>query len=219
MRLLFGVVTLPLVCWSVNAQQVMPDGSTRPTIAVVLAGGGAKGAAHIGVLQALEEMHIPVDIVTGTSMGSYVGGLYALGMSAEEIQKTLQNIDWNTGYNDRVSRSERRVRDKEYDDRYQLHTDLGLRWLEVKVPKGVVQGQNMLQILRQSTGNLPAFESFDDLPVHYRAVATDIVNLEPVVLEDGEIVDAMMASMSVLGALPVSYTQIIISGTLMIFRR
>lgn len=202
MRLLFGVVTLPLMCWSVNAQQVMPDGSTRPTIAVVLAGGGAKGAAHIGVLQALEEMHIPVDIVTGTSMGSYVGGLYALGMSAEEIQKTLQSIDWNTGYNDRVSRSERRVRDKEYDDRYQLHTDLGLRWLEVKVPKGVVQGQNMLQILRQSTGNLPAFESFDDLPVHYRAVATDIVNLEPVVLEDGEIVDAMMASMSVPGALP-----------------
>lgn len=201
-RFFLGLATLPLACWSVDAQEVMPDGSTRPTIAVVLAGGGAKGAAHIGVLQALEEMHIPVDIVTGTSMGSYVGGLYALGMSAEEIQKTVQSIDWNTGYNDRVNRSERRVRDKEYDDRYQLHTDLGLRWLEVKVPKGVVQGQNMLQILRQSTGNLPAFKSFDDLPVHYRAVATDIVNLEPVVLKDGEIVDAMMASMSVPGALP-----------------
>ncbi|MCF7355159.1 patatin-like phospholipase family protein [Vibrio sp. CK2-1] len=201
-RLLFGIVTLPLVCWSVNAQQVMPDGSTRPTIAVVLAGGGAKGAAHIGVLQALEEMHIPVDIVTGTSMGSYVGGLYALGMSAEEIEETVQSIDWNSGYHDRVGRSERRVRDKEYDDRYQLHTDLGLRWLEVKMPKGVVQGQNMLQILRQSTGNLPPFDSFDELPVHYRAVATDIVNLKPVVMGDGEIVDAMMASMSVPGALP-----------------
>nr|WP_231897450.1 patatin-like phospholipase family protein [Vibrio rumoiensis] len=201
-RFLLGLATLPLACLSASAQEVMLDGSTRPTIAVVLAGGGAKGAAHIGVLQALEEMHIPVDIVTGTSMGSYVGGLYALGLSAQEIQDTIKSIDWNTGYNDRVNRSERRVRDKEYDDRYQLHTDLGLRWLEVKVPKGVVQGQNMLQILRQSTGNLPAFKSFDDLPVHYRAVATDIVNLEPVVLKDGEIVDAMMASMSVPGALP-----------------
>lgn len=201
-RFLLGLMTFPLVCLSVYAQEVMPDGSTRPTIAVVLAGGGAKGAAHIGVLQALEEMHIPVDIITGTSMGSYVGGLYALGMSAEEIQTTVQSIDWNTGYNDRVGRSERRVRDKEYDDRYQLHTDLGLRWLEVKVPRGVVQGQNMLQILRQSTGNLPAFKSFDDLPIHYRAVATDIVNLKPVVMDAGELVDAMMASMSVPGALP-----------------
>lgn len=70
------------------------------------------------------------------------------------------------------------------------------------MPKGVVQGQNMLHILRQSTGNLPAFKSFDELPVHYRAVATDIVNLKPVVLKDGELVDAMMASMSVPGALP-----------------
>ncbi|MFV0574372.1 MAG: patatin-like phospholipase family protein [Vibrio sp.] len=180
----------------------MPDGSYRPTIAVVLAGGGAKGAAHVGVLRVLEEMRIPVDIVTGTSMGSYVGGLYALGLSAEEIQDTVNGIDWNLGYIDRVGRSERRVRDKEYDDRYQLHTDLGLRWMEVKVPKGVVQGQNMLHILRKSTGNLPAFKSFDDLPVHYRAVATDIEKLEPVVLKDGEIVDAMMASMSVPGALP-----------------
>ncbi len=200
----FALVALSVATFSFSlaAQEVMPDGSTRPTIAVVLAGGGAKGAAHIGVLQALEEMHIPVDIVTGTSMGSYVGGLYALGMSAEEIDETVKSIDWNSGYNDRVDRSERRVRDKEYDDRYQLHTDLGLRWLEVKVPKGVVQGQNMLQILRKSTGNLPAFHSFDELPVRYRAVATDIVNLEPVVMQDGEIVDAMMASMSVPGALP-----------------
>ena len=203
-RMLLGIFTIPLISFisKLEARELLPDGSTRPTIAVVLAGGGAKGAAHIGVLQALEEMKIPVDIVTGTSMGSYVGGLYALGMSAKEINDTVNGIDWNIGYNDRVDRSERRVRDKEYDDRYQLHTDLGLRWFEVKVPKGVVQGQNMLHILRQSTGNLPAFKSFDELPVHYRAVATDIVNLKPVVLKDGELVDAMMASMSVPGALP-----------------
>lgn len=90
--------------------------------------GGAKGAAHIGVLKALEEMRIPVDYITGTSMGSYVGGLYATGMSADEIESFIYTVDWNRGYRDRVNRSDRRVRDKEYEDRYQLNTDLGLGW-------------------------------------------------------------------------------------------
>lgn len=101
--MLLGIFTIPLISFisKLEARELLPDGSTRPTIAVVLAGGGAKGAAHIGVLQALEEMKIPVDIVTGTSMGSYVGGLYALGMSAKEINDTVNGIDWNIGYNDR----------------------------------------------------------------------------------------------------------------------
>lgn len=174
----------------------------RPKVAVVLAGGGAKGAAHIGVLKALEEMQIPVDYITGTSMGSYVGGLYATGMSADEIESFIYTIDWNSGYRDRVNRSDRRVRDKEYEDRYQLTTDLGLRWGEVRAPKGVVQGQNMLRILRETTGNLSPLESFDQLAIPFRSVATDIIELEEVVIDNGYLVDAMMASMSVPGALP-----------------
>ncbi|WP_050906818.1 patatin-like phospholipase family protein [Vibrio campbellii] len=178
------------------------DDHSRPKIAVVLAGGGAKGAAHIGVLKALEEMHIPVDIITGTSMGAYVGGLYATGMSADEIESFIYSVDWNSGYRDRVDRSQRRVRDKEYEDRYQITTDLGLRFGEIRSPTGVVQGQNMLRILRETTGNLGRFSSFDNLAIPYRSVATDIVELEEVVLDNGYLVDAMMASMSVPGALP-----------------
>lgn len=174
----------------------------RPTVAVVLAGGGAKGAAHIGVLKALEEMQIPVDYITGTSMGSYVGGLYATGMSADEIESFIYTVDWNRGYRDRVNRSDRRVRDKEYEDRYQLNTDLGLGWGEIKARKGVVQGQNMLRILRETTGNLSPLDSFDHLAIPYRSVATDIIKLEEVVIDHGHLVDAMMASMSVPGALP-----------------
>ena len=174
----------------------------RPTVAVVLAGGGAKGAAHIGVLKALEEMQIPVDYITGTSMGSYVGGLYATGMSADEIESFIYTVDWNRGYRDRVNRSDRRVRDKEYEDRYQLNTDLGLGWGEIKASKGVVQGQNMLRILRETTGNLSPLDSFDHLAIPYRSVATDIIELEEVVIDHGHLVDAMMASMSVPGALP-----------------
>ena len=174
----------------------------RPKIAVVLAGGGAKGAAHAGVLKALEEMYIPVDIVTGTSMGAYVGGLYATGMSADEVESLIYTVDWNSGYVDRVSRSDRRVRDKAYEDYYQLTTDLGVNLSEIRSPKGVVQGQGMMHILRETSGNLPKFSSFDDLAIPYRAVATDIVELKEVVLEKGLLTDAMMASMSVPGALP-----------------
>ncbi|WP_198926722.1 patatin-like phospholipase family protein [Vibrio ordalii] len=185
-----------------QAEKPMLDNAARPKIAVVLAGGGAKGAAHIGVLKALEEMRIPVDFITGTSMGAYVGGLYASGMSADEIESLIYSVDWNEGYRDRVNRSQRRVRDKEYEDRYQLTTDLGLRWGEIRAPRGVVQGQNMLRILRETSGNLSEFQSFDQLPIPYRAVATDIIALEEVVLDRGYLVDAMMASMSVPGALP-----------------
>ncbi|WP_052319190.1 patatin-like phospholipase family protein [Vibrio sinaloensis] len=193
--------------WSVSAlaqseYQESEHSEPRTKVAVVLAGGGAKGAAHIGVLKALEEMRVPVDFITGTSMGAYVGGLYATGMSADEIESFIDTVDWNTGYRDRVNRSERRVRDKEYEDRYQLTTDLGLRWGEMRAPRGIVQGQGMLKILRETTGNLPPFVSFDDLAIPYRSVATDIIELEPVIIGNGYLVDAMMASMSVPGALP-----------------
>ncbi len=185
-----------------NSDTGFDKGKTRPKIALVLAGGGAKGAAHIGVLKALEEMHIPVDIITGTSMGAYVGGLYATGMSASEIDSLVNSVNWNEGYRDRVSRSQRRIGEKEYEDRYQLTTDLGIHWGEIRAPKGVVQGQNMLRILRVTSGNLSSIDSFDNLAIPYRAVATDIVDLKPVVLDHGYLVDAMMASMSVPGALP-----------------
>ncbi|EGR1572492.1 serine protease [Vibrio alginolyticus] len=185
-----------------NSLTKTDDLEPRPKVAVVLAGGGAKGAAHIGVLKALEEMQIPVDIVTGTSMGAYVGGLYATGMSADEIESFIYTVDWGSGYRDRVDRSQRRVRDKEYEDRYQINTDLGLRFGEVRAPTGVVQGQNMLRVLRETTGNLGRFDSFDELAIPYRSVATDILALEEVVLGNGYLVDAMMASMSVPGALP-----------------
>lgn len=200
---------LPRMALSDTGEHVAPE---RPKIAVVLAGGGAKGAAHIGVLKALEELRIPVDYITGTSMGAYVGGLYATGMSADEIESLTETIDWNSGYRDRVDRSQRRVRDKEYEDRFQLTTDLGLGWNGVRAARGIVQGQGMLRILRESSGNLPPFESFDELAIPYRSVATDILELKPVVIKNGYLVDAMMASMSVPGGVTTLRTQWSASG-------
>ncbi|PSU32697.1 patatin-like phospholipase family protein [Photobacterium lutimaris] len=174
----------------------------RPKIGVVLGGGGAKGAAHIGVLKALEDLHIPVDYIAGTSMGAYVGGLYATGMSADEIEALLTSVNWEKGYQDRVMRGDRRVREKQQEDRYQITSEFGFGFWEVKAPRGIVQGQTMGEILRSTSGNLPVFDSFDQLVIPFRAVATDIENLQPVVLAKGDLAEVMQASMSIPGLLP-----------------
>ncbi len=196
----FKSLLLPALCLFVSPLVFAEQ--ARPKIGLVLAGGGAKGAAHIGVLKALEEMHIPIDYITGTSMGAYVGGLYASGMSADEIAEFIGTVNWNSGFVDKVERSEREIRDKEYEDRYQIGTDIGFSFTELKAPKGFVQGQNMAKILRTTSGNVSYLQSFDDLPIPFRAVATDIEKLEPVILDKGNLAEAMMASMSVPGALP-----------------
>lgn len=217
LRLLPLIATsiLALICGSISFQVAAKELNTtanipaefpvkRPTIALVLAGGGAKGAAHVGVLQALEEMHVPLDIITGTSMGAYIGGLYSSGQNAQQIEQTISRVDWNSGYRDKVSRAQLHIREKEFDDRYRLDTDLGFRFdtLDIRAPKGVIQGQNMLRIIRETSADTRYLDSFDQLPIRYRAVATDIVKLEPVVLNHGYLADAFMASMSVPGVLP-----------------
>ncbi|MEC6823173.1 patatin-like phospholipase family protein [Photobacterium piscicola] len=174
----------------------------RPKIGVVLSGGGAKGAAHIGVLEVLEENRIPVDIVTGTSMGAYVGGMYAMGLSAHEVKQRTFDINWNTGYIDRASRNDLSLRRKKQGDTYQLHTDLGLDINgEFKSRPGAFQGQGLAVILRQLTVNLPALKTFDQLAIPYRSVATDITKVTPVIIDSGNLATAMQASMTVPGAL------------------
>ncbi|OBU15307.1 phospholipase [Photobacterium aquimaris] len=174
----------------------------RPKIGLVLSGGGAKGAAHIGVLEVLEENRIPVDIVTGTSMGAYVGGMYAMGLSAQEVKQRTFDTNWNTGYIDRASRNDLSLRRKKQNDTYQLHTDLGLGLDgEFKSRPGAFQGQGLAVLLRQLTNNLPALKTFDRLAIPYRSVATDITKMTPVVIGSGHLATAMQASMTVPGVL------------------
>ncbi|MGY4026668.1 patatin-like phospholipase family protein [Aeromonas rivuli] len=175
--------------------------SERPKIALVLSGGGAKGSAHIGVLKVLEEKRIPVDIIVGTSMGSYVAGMYAMGYSAEEVERTTLAIDWNKGYQDKVGRNELSLRKKQQNEQYQLRTDIGVNGNTTQLPDGFFQGQSMASLLRFATSNLPVQKSFDDLPIPYRAVATDMETVTPYVLDHGSLAKAMQASMSIPGAL------------------
>ncbi len=174
---------------------------TNPKIGLVLSGGGAKGAAHIGVLKALEESQIPVDVIVGSSMGAYIGGLYATGVSADEIDILFQNTNWNDGFKDKTPRSERSNHQKQNEDRYQISLNIGLDEGRFQMPKGVIQGQTMAHLLRVTVGHMPDFDSFDDLAIPFRAVATDMATLDPVVLEKGSLARSMQASMALQGIL------------------
>ncbi len=196
------LLPLLLVLSCFRAYSQAPAQAERPKIALVLSGGGAKGAAHIGVIRVLEQLRIPVDIVTGTSMGAYVAGMYALGLDANELERQLLQLDWNQGYQDKVGRDELSLRRKRQNDEFLLRTDIGVdRQWQLSLPGGFFQGQAMGALLRQSTLNLPGLHSFDDLPIPFRAVATDMETVTPVVLNEGHLATAMQASMSVPGVL------------------
>ncbi|QUM79077.1 patatin-like phospholipase family protein [Moritella sp. 5] len=173
----------------------------RPKIGLALSGGGAKGAAHLGVIKYLEKNNIPIDYIAGTSMGSFIGGMYAMGRSSAQIEAMLAEYDWSQGYNDDVPRDALSVREKQRQDSFQLQTNIGFDGTSVEYPSGFVQGQGMGKLLRLSTNSLPYVRHFDLLPIPYRAVATNIETMSEVVLERGDLSKVMQASMSIPGAL------------------
>lgn len=170
-------------------------------IGVVLSGGGAKGAAHVGVLKILEEHNIPVDYIAGTSIGAYVAGMYSLGYSASEVEAIMMGVDWDSGYSDTIPRNILSYRDKQLRDRYNIPLNIGYNEGQVRAPSGLLRGQTMSQLLRQSTDLVQQFGNFDDLAIPYRAVATDLETSLPVVISHGSMVKAMQASATVPGAL------------------
>ncbi|MFB2735205.1 patatin-like phospholipase family protein [Shewanella mangrovisoli] len=175
--------------------------SERPKVGLVLSGGGAKGAAHVGVLKILEEHHIPVDYIAGTSIGAYVAGMYSLGYSASEVEAIMMGVDWDSGYSDTIPRNVLSYRDKQLRDRYNIPLNIGYNEGEVRAPSGLLRGQTMSQLLRQSTDLVQQFGDFDALAIPYRAVATDLETSLPVVIDHGSLVKAMQASATVPGAL------------------
>lgn len=172
---------------------------SRPKICVVLSGGGARGFAHIGVLKYLEEQHIPVDCIAGTSMGAVVGGLYASGMSANEIEQKLNDIHLNNVALDIVDRRQIPQTLREDDARYTIGGTFGVSKDGVTLPLGAVQANQFLEILQNWTSHLPSDISFDQLTIPFRAVATDLGTGEMVVFNKGPLSTAIRASMAAPG--------------------
>ena len=124
----------------------------RPRIGLVLSGGGARGAAHIGVIRALEELQVPIDAVAGTSMGAVVGGLYCAGLSGAEIEQVFRKLDWQDLFRDRALRRDLVYRRKQDDRSIYARGSLGFRYGEgIVLPLGLVQGQKITQALRSAT--------------------------------------------------------------------
>jgi NTE family protein len=173
----------------------------RARVGLVLGGGGARGIAHVGVLKMLQELHVPVDCIAGTSMGSIIGGLYAAGMTPEDMTETVQRIDWPAAFTDGPPRADLPFRTKQQQRVLLTNNGVGIKDGQVRLPQGLLQGQNLLLLLQELS--LPAAEirDFDKLKVPYRAVATDLATGTPVVLKSGDLAMAMRASMSIPSAL------------------
>jgi NTE family protein len=182
-----------------TAQDTTPLTTPRPSIALVLAGGGAKGAAHIGVLRVLDELHIPVDCVVGTSMGALVGATYATGMSPEEIERQVLAIDWARTVGGQGRRDRMPIKRKLATLTYTLPLEVGLSRSGVRMPGGLIVTQEIEQFIRTLVAPFRYTEDFDDLPIPFRAVATDMVAGELVILDDGDLSEAMRASMALPG--------------------
>ncbi|MBK7543892.1 MAG: patatin-like phospholipase family protein [Candidatus Competibacteraceae bacterium] len=190
------VVLLLVLAALWTAPVALATESGRPRIGLALGGGGARGIAHIGVLKRLEEMRVPVDCIAGTSMGSIIGGLYASGMSLDQMSATLQDIDWPQIFTDGPPRADLPFRIKQ-EQRVLLNARVGIKQGRVQLPMGLLEGQNLLLLLEELSLPAASMHDFNQLRIPFRAVATDLATGSPVVLGTGELARAMRASMSI----------------------
>ena len=169
----------------------------RPRVGLVLAGGGAKGGAHVGVLKVLEQMHVPIDCIAGTSMGALVGGGYASGIPADGLEKFLLGIDWPKVVGGVGLRGHDPIEQKRAGVTYSNTLDMGLRGGRVVMPGGLVSTAGIDDLLRSYVAKARGISNFDNLPIPYRAVATDMLSGQMVVLANGDLATAMRASMAI----------------------
>jgi len=198
----YSIIAAPLALAIFLAATMLPaaadagEGAKRPKVCVVLSGGGARGAAHVGVLKVLEEYRIPVDCIAGTSMGSLVGAAYASGTSIADMEKLMAQLTTGILFRDAPPRDELHIRRKQ-EDRFNLFgPEFGIGSLGGDMlPKGIVSGVQLETVLRKISA--PGYRNFDNLPIPYRAVATDLVTGKAVVFDKGVLAKVMRASMSV----------------------
>ncbi|MEM7211626.1 MAG: patatin-like phospholipase family protein [Pseudomonadota bacterium] len=176
-----------------------------PKIGLVLGGGGAAGVAHVGVIRELERLGIRPDVVTGTSMGAIIGGLYAAGYTPEDLERVALEIEWGSILNDSSNRRlEHPLRRDSRLEPLSVQADLplGIGAGGVQLNAGLVDGVKLTAILGQLTARANRVKNFDHLPIPFRAVATDLATGQPVVLDTGPLVEALRASMSIPALFP-----------------
>jgi NTE family protein len=186
------------VAQEAQADATPSESAHRPRIGLALSGGGALGLAEIGVIQWMEENHIPVDRIAGTSMGGIIGAMYATGMSPAEIQKFAEKIDWDEAFLPEPVYRQLSYRRKQDRRDFLINTPLGLKH-GLSGPNGFNSGQGVGLLLDRIAFPESGISSFDDLPIPFRCVATDMQSGESIVLHDGPLAEAVRASMAIPG--------------------
>ena len=192
-------ISVILLCFALFAgAQTTPASHPRETVGLALEGGGALGLAHIGVLQWMEEHHIPIDYVAGTSMGGLVGGIYATGMNPGEVRELVGGIDWDGVIRGQTDFRDLSFRRKEDRTEYPAAFEFGLRH-GVAFPGGFNSGHQVGLILDRIALPYSLLKSFDDLPTPFRCVSTELTEREEFVFQQGPLSDALRATMSIPG--------------------
>lgn len=201
----FGVLALVAllgVAWNSRASAPEGENGSRKKVGLVLSGGGAKGAAHVRVLQVLEEAEIPIDYIAGTSMGAIVGGLYAIGYTPSELDSLLRSQDWMSLLSDHIGRENQYYSERQHTDRYIARYSLSQE--SRALPAGILPGESVMNMLNELTIGYHDMESFDDLPIPFACVSYDMVSGEEHISRSGSLPLAIRASMSIPAAfLPV----------------
>lgn len=203
---LFLALGAPTICTAGDE-----PAEVRPRIGLALGGGSALGFSHLGVLLWLEEHHIPVDYVSGTSMGGLIGGCYAMGMSPQEIVDLVTEINWGTLFDPNIPYDSLNFRRKDDRRRYPVSAEVGLDLVGVKLPPGIFSYQVDL-LLSRLTLPYSTVRRFEELPIPFSCVGTDIDRAEAVVMEDGSLVEALRATM----AIPGVFTPVLREGRLLV---
>jgi NTE family protein len=194
---LFAVI-LVCVTSTRGIAQSAPGAANHPKAGLVLEGGGALGLAHIGVIQWLEEHHIPVSYIAGTSMGGLVGGVYATGRSAGEVREVVEGIDWDVVINGETAFGDLSYRRKQDSREYPSRMEFGLR-NGLQFPSGFNTGQHVSLILDRISLPYSQLKSFDDLPIPFACVATDLSTNSEYVFRSGALDVALRSTMSLPG--------------------
>jgi NTE family protein len=174
----------------------------RPKIGLVLSGGGALGFAHLGVLKVLQTNRVPIDLITGTSMGAIIGGLYASGMTLEEIEAAMREVDWEDLFSDTPPAEDLNFRRKKEEADFLFKWPVGIKKGKLETPRGLIQGQKLNLVMKALTVRAAEIGDFDRLAIPFRCASTDFETGEVVVLSRGNLGTAMRASMSIPGIFP-----------------
>jgi NTE family protein len=198
--LLLGMLVACAPAWA--QETPTPPEPDRPRIGIALSGGGARGIAHVGVLQTLHEMRVPIDYVSGSSIGAVVGAMFAIGLDPEEIERQILAIDWADLFSDNPLRENRTYRRKQDDRAYFLPLEFGLKGSRIVMAPGIIAGQKLNFALNEPELYLAGYDDFDLLPYPFRAVATDLHTGDFVTIDRGSLLQAVRASMSIPGVFP-----------------